>query len=294
MLVVAEHKPRFVAPIALSWANVKPDVVCLCLQCHTRKRVVRGFLSACAGGRANAAHSRPVNSLPSLRPLIARESHVTSAKRLDSAGRDTALGRSSAETTLLDREKSTLSGVVAASPEMQAEVERSQLNLVILCAAVALICAVDRAAMSVAILPMTEAFGWTDSEKGAVASAFFFGYTATNPIAGTLASRGQAKAILSAGVVTWSIFTILTPTAANRRASAAPAARPSARRRLPRPSSRRSPSDGPLTLAAPQWSPGHPLDVPPHHGMRRGRHVPDHSGDDGQVDPALLAIEGAR
>jgi len=100
------------------------------------------------------------------------------------------------------------------APEVRAGVEGSQRNLVLLCALVALICAVDRAAMSVAILPMTEEFGWSDATKGAISSAFFLGYTVTNPIAGTAASSGSAKAILTVGVVVWSAFTMLTPAAA--------------------------------------------------------------------------------
>lgn len=37
-----------------------------------------------------------------------------------------------------------------------------------LSAIAALICSVDRAAISVAILPMSEQFGWSDSTKGAI------------------------------------------------------------------------------------------------------------------------------
>jgi ACS family sodium-dependent inorganic phosphate cotransporter len=37
-----------------------------------------------------------------------------------------------------------------------------------LSAVAALICSVDRAAISVAILPMSEEFGWSDSTKGAI------------------------------------------------------------------------------------------------------------------------------
>jgi hypothetical protein len=51
------------------------------------------------------------------------------------------------------------------------------LALVLLSTACAFICNIDRAAMSVAVLPMSEQFSWDDSVKGAVASAFFAGYT---------------------------------------------------------------------------------------------------------------------
>ena len=52
--------------------------------------------------------------------------------------------------------------------------------VVALCAAVSLICSIDRASISVAIVPMGEEFGWSDSAKGAISSAFFAGYTITN------------------------------------------------------------------------------------------------------------------
>jgi hypothetical protein len=47
--------------------------------------------------------------------------------------------------------------------------------LVALCALVAVICSVDRAAISVTILPMSAAFLWDDSTKGIISSAFFLG-----------------------------------------------------------------------------------------------------------------------
>lgn len=51
------------------------------------------------------------------------------------------------------------------------------LWLVLLSTAVAFICSIDRAAMSVTILPMSEQFQWDAAVKGAVSSAFFAGYT---------------------------------------------------------------------------------------------------------------------
>ena len=107
-------------------------------------------------------------------------------------------------------------------------------NVVLLCAAVALVCAVDRAAMSVAILPMSTEFGWGEAQQGAVASVFFLGYTMTNPLAGAAAARAgsrpggadgplrpSAKLLMASGVALWSLFTVLTPDAAFLAASLA-------------------------------------------------------------------------
>ena len=62
-----------------------------------------------------------------------------------------------------------------------------------LCAAVSLICSIDRASISVAIVPMAEQFGWSDSVKGAISSSFFIGYTITNLI-GKLCTEMQVLA----------------------------------------------------------------------------------------------------
>jgi hypothetical protein len=42
------------------------------------------------------------------------------------------------------------------------------ITVVGLCAAVAVICSIDRAAISVAILPMADEYGWGESTKGAI------------------------------------------------------------------------------------------------------------------------------
>jgi len=83
-----------------------------------------------------------------------------------------------------------------------------------LSALAAFVCSVDRAALSVAILPMAEAFGWPDSTKGLVAASFYVGYTVFNLVGGVLATQGRAKRVLGVGVVVWSAFTIATPAAA--------------------------------------------------------------------------------
>ena len=82
------------------------------------------------------------------------------------------------------------------------------------CTAVAFICSIDRAAMSVAVLPMSSQFGWDDGTKGAVSAAFFAGYMVTNLFGGFLAARHGARGVLAAGVALWSAFTVLTPAAA--------------------------------------------------------------------------------
>lgn len=67
------------------------------------------------------------------------------------------------------------SPAAAPAAEEETPLSREALTLVLLSTAVAFICSIDRAAMSVAILPMSEQFAWDDAAKGAVSSAFFAG-----------------------------------------------------------------------------------------------------------------------
>ncbi|GIL70600.1 hypothetical protein Vretimale_3718 [Volvox reticuliferus] len=90
----------------------------------------------------------------------------------------------------------------------------SWLIVVALCGMVAVICSIDRTAMSVAVLPMGVKYGWSDTVKGAVSSAFNLGHTLTNFYGGVLAATYSPKLVLSIGVIVWSAFTLLTPPAA--------------------------------------------------------------------------------
>ncbi len=87
-------------------------------------------------------------------------------------------------------------------------------NIVFLCFCAAFICYIDRVNISVAIIPMQDAFGWSDTTKGFVLSSFFIGYMVLQAPSGWLANRVGGKIVLGFAVLSWSIFTILTPVAA--------------------------------------------------------------------------------
>ena len=87
-------------------------------------------------------------------------------------------------------------------------------NIVFLCFCAAFICYIDRVNISVAIIPMQEAFGWSDTTKGFVLSSFFIGYMILQAPSGWLANRIGGKLVLGFAVLSWSVFTILTPVAA--------------------------------------------------------------------------------
>lgn len=76
------------------------------------------------------------------------------------------------------------------------------------------ICYLDRVNISVAAISMQEEFGWSDLTKGYVFSFFFWGYLIMQVGGGYLANRFGGKLVLGAAVVFWSLFTLLTPSAA--------------------------------------------------------------------------------
>jgi MFS family permease len=91
-----------------------------------------------------------------------------------------------------------------------------QRHLVILMSAIAVfICYIDRINISVAIIPMSEEFGWGPQIQGTVLSSFFVGYLLLQIAGGKLADRFGGKVVLGIGVLMWSLFTILTPISAS-------------------------------------------------------------------------------
>jgi ACS family sodium-dependent inorganic phosphate cotransporter len=90
-----------------------------------------------------------------------------------------------------------------------------RFNVVGLCFCAVFICYIDRVNISVAAIAMQEQFGWTETRKGFVLSSFFIGYMLAMGVAGWLSDRYGVKKVLGIAVIWWSVFTILTPFAAN-------------------------------------------------------------------------------
>ena len=80
--------------------------------------------------------------------------------------------------------------------------------------AAAYICLIDRLAISVAIIPMSADYGWSALQQGQVMSVFFIGYVLLQWPAGWLADRVGGLWVLAAGLLCWSLLTLLTPSAA--------------------------------------------------------------------------------
>lgn len=76
------------------------------------------------------------------------------------------------------------------------------------------LCALDRVAMSVAILPMGAEFQYSESTRGLISSVFSLGYMVGLIPSGLLGSFTSPKTILTYGVLLWSIAQFITPFAA--------------------------------------------------------------------------------
>ena len=90
----------------------------------------------------------------------------------------------------------------------------TRYSVIGLAAAAVFICYMDRVIIAVAIIPMSADFGWSAEEQGRVLASFFIGYLLTQVAGGWLAERLGGKLVLGAGVVFWSLFTLLAPVAA--------------------------------------------------------------------------------
>ncbi|CAN0433867.1 unnamed protein product, partial [Laminaria digitata] len=84
-----------------------------------------------------------------------------------------------------------------------------------LCFLVAIVCALDRVAMSVAIVPMGNVYGYSDTTKGLISSVFSWGYMASMVPSSVLIGVWGPKATMTAGVLAWSAAQMLSPAAAH-------------------------------------------------------------------------------
>ncbi|OIW02564.1 hypothetical protein TanjilG_24015 [Lupinus angustifolius] len=76
------------------------------------------------------------------------------------------------------------------------------------------LCNADRVVMSVAIVPLSLANGWSRSFAGIVQSSFLWGYLLSPIAGGVLVDNYGGKVVMAWGVALWSLATFLTPWAA--------------------------------------------------------------------------------
>jgi ACS family sodium-dependent inorganic phosphate cotransporter len=78
---------------------------------------------------------------------------------------------------------------------------------------IAWLSALDRVAMSVALLPISQEYGYTDAIKGAISSLFSVGYGVAILPAGIIVATASPRIVMGLGVALWSVSTIATPAA---------------------------------------------------------------------------------
>jgi MFS family permease len=76
-----------------------------------------------------------------------------------------------------------------------------------------LLCNMDRICMSVAIMPMADAFGWSPAVQGNVQAAFLWGYMVTQLVGGTLADRFGGKRVIAYAIKVFSLASLALPLA---------------------------------------------------------------------------------
>lgn len=69
---------------------------------------------------------------------------------------------------------------------------------------------IDKTAINIAIIPISEEFGLTSDHQGMIISAFFLAYSMTQLIGGYLVDRFGARRVLSSAVAIWSLGTAVS------------------------------------------------------------------------------------
>src|ERR1700739_3060776 len=106
-----------------------------------------------------------------------------------------------------------------SSLQLEAELPREsawprRYTVVVLFALATAICYVDRVNISIAIIPLARDHGYDSAATGLILSSFFWGYIGPQMLGGWLAAPCGGKQVLTAGVLLWSLGTLLTPPAA--------------------------------------------------------------------------------
>lgn len=92
--------------------------------------------------------------------------------------------------------------------------ENRKKAIMLLMFIIAWLSALDRVAMSVALLPMTDDFGYSDAVRGSISSFFSVGYGLMIIPAGLIVANASPKLVMATGLTLWSISTLVTPMSA--------------------------------------------------------------------------------
>ncbi|XP_020963213.1 probable anion transporter 4, chloroplastic isoform X2 [Arachis ipaensis] len=99
-------------------------------------------------------------------------------------------------------------------PSFTEFITSERVKVVAMLALALALCNADRVVMSVAIVPLSLANGWSRAFAGVVQSSFLWGYFASPIAGGMLVDHYGGKVVMAWGVALWSLATFLTPFAA--------------------------------------------------------------------------------
>ncbi|KAL7529521.1 hypothetical protein ACHAWF_003012 [Thalassiosira exigua] len=134
----------------------------------------------------------------------------------DELARDGARGaaRTNGSASVEDVADASPSSTSGSDDRTARDIPREFLPILALCFLVTFLSALDRVAMSIAILPMSSEFAFTETVKGQISSAVSYGYAAAILPIGLAVSVVDSKVLMLAGVALWSAATLGTPYAA--------------------------------------------------------------------------------
>jgi len=92
--------------------------------------------------------------------------------------------------------------------------DSAAIAVLVLCCAIGAVCALDRVLISIAIIPMSQEFGYSDATKGAIAAGFSIGYCLGLAPAGLASAKFSPKMVLLVGLLFWSAAQAASPAAA--------------------------------------------------------------------------------
>ncbi|XP_061347158.1 probable anion transporter 4, chloroplastic isoform X1 [Gastrolobium bilobum] len=99
-------------------------------------------------------------------------------------------------------------------PSFTEFITSERVKVVAMIALALALCNADRVVMSVAIVPLSLANGWSRAFSGIVQSSFLWGYLVSPIAGGVLVDNYGGKVVMAWGVALWSLATFLTPWAA--------------------------------------------------------------------------------
>ncbi|KAI3750140.1 hypothetical protein L2E82_20766 [Cichorium intybus] len=101
-----------------------------------------------------------------------------------------------------------------SEPSFLEFITSERVKVVAMVALALALCNADRVVMSVAVVPLSQSRGWSQSFAGVVQSSFLWGYLISPIAGGTLVDYYGGKVVMACGVALWSMATFLTPWAA--------------------------------------------------------------------------------